>query len=79
MIKLLTWKWEAIHVDFVVGLPKCRKHHDFIWVIVDKMTKSANFIPVKSTYRADDYVRLYIDEIVRRNRIPLSIIYDRRA
>ena len=48
-------------MDFVVGLPKTRRQHDSIWVIINKMTKSAHFIPVKSTYRAEDYVRLYID------------------
>ena len=52
-------------MDFVVGLPRTRRQHDSIWVIVDRLTKSAHFIPVKSTYRAEDYARLYIDEIVR--------------
>ena len=47
------------------------------WVIVDSMTKSTHFIPVKSTYRAEDYVRLYIDDIVRSHVIPLSIISDK--
>ena len=74
IIEVPTWKWEAINKDFVVGLPRTRRQHDSIWVIVDRMTKSSNFIPVKSTYRAEDYARLYIDEIVRWNGIPLSII-----
>ena len=52
-------------MDFVVGLSRTRRQHDSIWVIVDKMTKSSQFIPVKPTYRAEDYERLYIDEIVR--------------
>ena len=64
-------------MDFVVGLPKTRRQHDSILVIVDKMTNSAHFILVKSTYRAEDYAKLYIDEIVRYHRIPLSIISDR--
>ena len=46
---------------------------------MDRLTKSVHFIPVKSTYRAKDYARLYIDEIVRCNGIPLSIISDRGA
>ena len=66
-------------MDFVVSLPRTRRQHDSIWVIVDRMTKSAHFIPVKSTYRAKDYARLYIDEIVRWHGIPLSIISDRGA
>ena len=66
-------------MDFVVGLPRTRRQHDSIWVIVDRLTKSAHFIPVKSTYRVEDYARLYIDEIVRWHGIPLSIISDRGA
>ena len=52
-------------MDFVVGLSRTRREHDSIWVIVDRLTKSAHFIPVKSTYRAEDYTKIYIDEIVR--------------
>ena len=66
-------------MDFVVGLLKTRRQHESIWFIVDRMTKSSHFIPVKSTNRAEDYVSLYIDEIVRWHGIPLSIISDRRA
>ena len=64
-------------MDFVVSIPKTERQHDSIWVIMDRMTKSLHFIPVKSTYRVEDYVRLYIDEIVRMHVISLSIIYDR--
>ena len=46
---------EAINMDFVVGLLKTRRKHDSIWVIVDMMTMSALFIPMKSTYKAKDY------------------------
>ena len=63
-------------MDFVIGLPKTRRQHDSIRVIVDKMTKSAHFIPMKCTYEAEDYAKLYIDEIVRWHGIPLSIISD---
>ncbi|TMX05440.1 hypothetical protein EJD97_021538, partial [Solanum chilense] len=73
IIKVPTWIWEAIDMDFVFGLPKNRIRHDSIWVIVDRMTKSAHFIPVKSTYRAEDYARLYIDEIVIWNGILVGI------
>ena len=66
-------------MDFVVGLPKTRRQHDSIWVIVERMTKSSHFIPVKSTYRDEYYARLYIDEIVRSRGIPLYIISDRGA
>ena len=63
-------------MDFAVGLPKTRRQHDSIWVIVDILTISAHFIPVKSTYRTEDYARLYIDEIVKWHGISLSIISD---
>ena len=60
-------------MDFIVGVSRSRKLHDSIWINVHRMTKSTHFIPVKSTYRAEDYTKLYIDEIVRCHRIPLSI------
>ena len=66
-------------MDFMVGFLRTRRQHDSIWVIVDRLTKSAHFIPVKSTYIAENYVRHYIDEIVRWHGIPLSIISDRGA
>ena len=47
------WKWERIAMDFVVGLPKTMGKYDYIWVIVDRLTKSAHFIPVKVTYNAE--------------------------
>ena len=77
MIEVPTWKWEVINMDIVVGLPRTRRQHDSIWVIVDRMTKSAHFIHVKSTYRAEDYARHYIHEIVRWHGIHLSIISNR--
>ena len=61
---ILEWKWERIAMDFVVGLPKTLGKFDSIWVIVDQLTKSAHFIPVKVTYNAEKLDRLYISEIV---------------
>ena len=46
IIEVPTWKWEAINIDFVVGLPRTRRQHDSIWVIVDRLTKSGHFIPL---------------------------------
>ena len=71
------WKCERISIDFVVGLPKTLGKFDSIWVIVDRLTKSAHFIPVKVTYSADNLAKLYISEIVRLHGVPLSIISDR--
>ena len=66
-------------MDFVVGLPKTRKLHDSICVIVDGMTKSTHFIPVKIVYKDKDHAKIYIYEIMRWHGIPLSIISDRGA
>ena len=66
-------------MDFVVGLPRTRRQHDSIWVIVDRLTKSAHFLPVKVSYSAEDYAKLYIKEIVKLHGAPLSIISDRGA
>ena len=71
------WKWERIAMDFVVGLPKTLGKFDSIWVIVDRLTKSAHFIPVKVTYNAEKLAKLYISKIVRLHGVPLSIISDR--
>ena len=64
-------------MDFVMGLPKSKRHHDSIWVIVDRMNKSVHFLPVKTSYSAEDYVKLYIREMVKLYGVPLSIISDR--
>ncbi|WVZ78304.1 hypothetical protein U9M48_026040 [Paspalum notatum var. saurae] len=49
-LNIPAWKWEDIHMDFVVGLPRTQKGYDSIWVIIDRFTKSAHFIPVKTSY-----------------------------
>ena len=64
-------------MDFVVGLPKTLGKFDSIWVIVDRLTKSGHFIPVKVTYNVEKLAKLYISEIVRLHGVPLSIISDR--
>ena len=71
------WKWERIALNFVVGLPRTMGKFDSIWVIVDRLTKTAHVIPVKVTYNAEKLVKLYISEIVRLHGVPLSIISDR--
>ena len=64
-------------MDFVVGLPKTLGKFDSIWVIVDRLTKSAHFIPVKVTYNAEKLAKLFISEIFRLHGVSLSIISDR--
>ena len=61
-------------MDFVVTRPNTRTPYDSIWVIVDRMTMSSQFITSKSTYRAEDYAKLYIDKVVTLHGITLSII-----
>nr|GEV07915.1 reverse transcriptase domain-containing protein [Tanacetum cinerariifolium] len=71
-----TWKQERIMMDFITKLPKTSSGHDTIWVIVDRLTKSANFIPTRETDSMEALIRLYINEIVSRNGVPISIISD---
>ncbi|KAJ9552808.1 LOW QUALITY PROTEIN: hypothetical protein OSB04_016853 [Centaurea solstitialis] len=71
------WKWEQISMDFVTMLPKTKKGHDTIWVIVDRLTKSAHFLPIKETYSIDKLAQPYVGEIVMRHGVPISIISDR--
>ncbi|XP_059288219.1 uncharacterized protein LOC132041524 [Lycium ferocissimum] len=76
---ILEWKWERIAMDFVVGLPNTFKKHDSVWVIVDRLTKSAHFIPVWVTHTAEQLANIYLREIVRLHGVPISIISDRGA
>src|SRR5262245_20372142 len=74
---IMCWKWEHISMDFVVGLPKSRRRHDAIWVIVDRLTKSAHFLPMSTTDSLETLSRLYVSEIVRLHGVPVSIVSDR--
>ena len=66
-------------MDFVVGLPRTQRKYDSLWVVVDRLTKFTYFILVKSTYTMKDCARIFIDEIVCRHGIPLSIRSDKGA
>ena len=63
-------------MDFIVGLPLMERRHDSISVVVDTMTKSDHFIPIRTMYQAPDIVRFFISEIVRLHGMPKKIIYD---
>ena len=76
-IRILEWKWDRITMGFVVRLPLTRRKHDSVWVVVDRLTKSAHFILVRTDYSLDKLAELYISEIVRLHGIPISIISDR--
>nr|GEW81709.1 reverse transcriptase domain-containing protein [Tanacetum cinerariifolium] len=71
------WKWERQTMDFVSKLPKTSNEHDTIWVIVDRFTKSAHFIPTRATDSMETLTRFYIKEIISRYGVPISIISDR--
>ncbi|WVZ80121.1 LOW QUALITY PROTEIN: hypothetical protein U9M48_027624 [Paspalum notatum var. saurae] len=71
------WKWEKITMDFIVGLPRTPRGNDSIWVIVDRLTKSAHFIPVKATHNAPRLAELYIQNVLRLHGVPISIVSDR--
>ncbi|GJZ66493.1 putative reverse transcriptase domain-containing protein, partial [Tanacetum coccineum] len=71
------WKWERIAIDFVSGLPRMPSGYDTIWVIVDQLTKSNHFLPMKKTDTMKKLTQLYLKEIVCRHGVPISIISDR--
>ena len=71
------WKWDQIAMDFVTGLPVVRRGYDSIWVIVDRLTKSAHFLPVRTQYNVEKLAEIYIKEIFRLHGIPQSIVSDR--
>jgi ribonuclease HI len=73
-----TWKWEDISMDFIVGLPRTTKGFDSIWVIIDRLTKVAHFIPVKVKYPVIAYVELYIAHILSLHGVPKTRVLDRR-
>jgi hypothetical protein len=69
------WKWENICIDFIMGLPRTSRGYHSIWVVVDRLTKSAHFIPIATTYRVGQYVKLYISHVVCYHGIPKTIIF----
>ncbi|GJR84172.1 reverse transcriptase domain-containing protein [Tanacetum coccineum] len=71
------WKWEKITMDFVIKLPKSSSRHDTIWVVVDRLTKSAHFLPIREDYKTEKLAKIYTNEIVARHGVPVSIISDR--
>ena len=73
-IRILEWKWDRVTMDFMVGLALTRRKHDLVWVVMDRLTKSAHFLPVRIDYSLDKLTELYIKEIVRLHGIPVSII-----
>ncbi|GJR69273.1 putative reverse transcriptase domain-containing protein [Tanacetum coccineum] len=75
--KIPVWKWERITMDFVSGLPRMPSGYDTIWVIVDRLTKLAHFLPMKKTDSLEKLTRLYLKEIMCRHGVPVLIFSDR--
>ena len=67
------WKWECISMNFVSGFPQASSGQDVVWVIVDRLTKTAHFLLIKMTYSMDKLAELYIKEIVQLHGIPVSL------
>ncbi|KAL4319079.1 hypothetical protein GQ457_18G007980 [Hibiscus cannabinus] len=76
-LRIPEWKWERITMDFVTGLPMTPSKKNSVWVIVDRFTKCAHFLPVHTTYTYDKLAELYIREIVRLHGVPKSIVSDK--
>ncbi|GJR20328.1 putative reverse transcriptase domain-containing protein [Tanacetum coccineum] len=76
-LEILVRKWEGIIMDFVTKLPKTSSGHDTIWVIVDRLIKSAHFLPMREDYKIERLARFHLNEIVSKHGVPISIKSDR--
>ncbi|KAK5845757.1 hypothetical protein PVK06_001973 [Gossypium arboreum] len=76
-ITIPKWKWDRVTMDFVSGLPLSASKKDAIWVVVDRLTKSAHFIPVRTDFSLDKLAELYVSQIVRLHGVPISVVSDR--
>ena len=71
------WKWENITMDFLMALPRTQRGFNSVWIIVDRLTKSAHFLPMKDTDTLEHLAKLYVQEIIRLHGVPVSIVSDR--
>jgi hypothetical protein len=71
------WKWDDISMDFIFGFPLNSRKFYSIWVIIDRLTKSAHFIPVNTKYRIEKYVEIYITRVLCLHGVLKMIIFDR--
>jgi hypothetical protein len=70
-------KWEVLTMDFITGLPKMNRKHDSIMVVVEKLTKVAHFVPVKTTHTMANIAEIFMKEMARLHGIPRTIVSDR--
>lgn len=75
LLPIVEWKWDCITMEFVIRFLKTSQWKDYIWVIMDKLTKSAHFLAIKAIDFLLVLSQLYIKEIVRLHGVPLSIVY----
>ena len=71
------WKWDKLGMDFITGLPTTRSGYDSIWVVVDRLTKVAHFIPMKTTYTSTKLAKIYMTRIVCLHGVPKTIVEER--
>jgi hypothetical protein len=76
-LPIAEWKWEVVTMDFITGLPRTNKQHDSIMVVVDKLTKVAHFIPLKTTHKEINVDDIYMREVIGLHNIPKKIVSDR--
>jgi hypothetical protein len=76
LLSIPEWKWDKISMDFIMGLPMMARKFDSMWVIVDRLSKSAYFIPVNTNYRAQKYVEIYIARVLCLHKVLKTIISD---
>nr|GFB20848.1 hypothetical protein [Tanacetum cinerariifolium] len=75
-LNIPVWKWDEISMDFVTGLPRTQRRHDAIWVVVDRLTKSAHFLPIRKGYPVSRLAEIFQQEIVRLHGTPSAIVSD---
>ena len=71
------WKWEVISMYFIIGLTMIWRQHDSIMVVVDKLTNTTHFIPIKSTHKSDNIAKIFMKEIFKLHGFPKAIVSDR--
>jgi hypothetical protein len=76
-LSILNWKWDDISMDFIMGLLLTARKFDLIWVIVDRLTKSAHFVPVNTNYKIQKYAKIYITRVMYLHGVLKAIISDR--
>ncbi|XP_077249182.1 uncharacterized protein LOC143888629 [Tasmannia lanceolata] len=76
-LEIPVWKWDSLSMDFIMGLQKTKKGFDAIWVIVDRLTKSTHFFPIKKTWKLEKLADEYVDKIAKYHGVPSKNVSDR--